>query len=179
MKTVEEKAKAYDKVREKIIVRFGTNVAEEIFSEFEESEDERIRQRFIKLVKMSSEVGGFALHKWEADEMLAWLEKQGKQSVCKTPSREIILAIWDLGNEWKELTGGSISTKYSTQLNYIQKHWHESEYYLKEKQSDQKPAEWSEETVKEALLSEVLPCFMHGGEADEVVAKLDEVMNKK
>ena len=33
--------------------------------------------------------------------------------------------------------------------------------------------------IKEALLSEVLPCFMHGGEADEVVAKLDEVLNKK
>lgn len=33
--------------------------------------------------------------------------------------------------------------------------------------------------IKEALLSEVLPCFMHGGEADEVVAKLDEVLNRK
>ena len=31
--------------------------------------------------------------------------------------------------------------------------------------------------IKEVLLSEVLPCFMHGGEADEVVAKLDEVLN--
>ena len=36
---------------------------------------------------------------------------------------------------------------------------------------------WQFERVKEALLSEVLPCFMHGGEADEVVAKLDEVLN--
>lgn len=34
------------------------------------------------------------------------------------------------------------------------------------------------EQIEEALLSEVLPCFMHGGEADEVVAKLDEVLNK-
>lgn len=33
--------------------------------------------------------------------------------------------------------------------------------------------------IEEALLSEVLPCFMHGGEADEVVAKLDEVLSKK
>lgn len=33
--------------------------------------------------------------------------------------------------------------------------------------------------IKEALLSLVLPCFMHGGEADEVVAKLDEVLNQK
>ncbi len=35
------------------------------------------------------------------------------------------------------------------------------------------------EAVKEALLSEVLPCFMHDGEADEVVAKLDEIMMTK
>ena len=33
--------------------------------------------------------------------------------------------------------------------------------------------------IKEALLSEVLPCFMHGGEADEVVAMLGEKLNKR
>jgi hypothetical protein len=33
--------------------------------------------------------------------------------------------------------------------------------------------------VKEKLISEVLPCFMNGGEADKVVAKLDEVLNQK
>jgi len=40
-------------------------------------------------------------------------------------------------------------------------------------------AKWQKEQINEALLSEVLPCFMHGGEADEVVAKLDEVLNQK
>ena len=34
------------------------------------------------------------------------------------------------------------------------------------------------EKVKELLLSEVLPCFMHGGEADEVVAMLDDKIMK-
>lgn len=43
----------------------------------------------------------------------------------------------------------------------------------------QRHVEWSEDLVKDVLLSEVLPCFMHGGEADEVVAKLDEVMSTK
>jgi hypothetical protein len=42
--TTEEKAKAYDKVREKIAIRFGSNVAKEIFSEYEETKDERIRK---------------------------------------------------------------------------------------------------------------------------------------
>ena len=35
------------------------------------------------------------------------------------------------------------------------------------------------EAVKKVLLSEVLPSFMNGGEADEVVAKLDEIMTTK
>lgn len=55
------------------------------------------------------------------------------ENIVNVPPREIILAIWDLGNEWKELTNGSISTEYGTQVDYIQKHWYESEYYLKYK----------------------------------------------
>ena len=39
-----------------------------------------------------------------------------------------------------------------------------------------KGCEYTRERIKEALLSDVLPCFMHGGEADEVVAKLEEVL---
>lgn len=68
------------------------------------------------------------------EKWLTWFENQDKHSIYNVPSREVILAIWDLGNEWKELTNGCISTKYGTQLNYIQKHWEESEYYLREKQ---------------------------------------------
>lgn len=79
-----------------------------------------------------------------AIKRLKELEKQGQQSICNIPSKEIILAIWDLGNEWKELTNGSISTEYGTQLEYIQKHWNESEYYLREKQGEQKPIDKAE-----------------------------------
>ena len=68
-------------------------------------------------------------------------EKQGEQKpILNVPTREVILSIWDLGNEWKELTNGCISTEYGTQLDYIQKHWHESEYYLREKQGEHKPS---------------------------------------
>ena len=45
----------------------------------EEFEDEKIRKRLIHLVKKSHEQGGYALHKWDADEMLTWLEKQGRK----------------------------------------------------------------------------------------------------
>ena len=40
-------------------------------------------------------------------------------------------------------------------------------------------AQYEYDKIIKALLSEVLPCFIHGGEADEVIAKLDEVLNRK
>ena len=49
-----------------------------------DDEDEKIRNKLINLIKMSNEVGGFALHKWEADEMLTWLDKQGKKKASYT-----------------------------------------------------------------------------------------------
>ena len=126
------------------------NLKRTIFPELAESEDERIRKELIEHVKdqQSSFISApDCRDKYEEEEnnkynsWIAWLEKQGKHSIYNVPSREVILAIWDLGNEWKELTNGSISTEYGTQLDYIQKHWHESEYYLKEKQGKQKPAD--------------------------------------
>lgn len=80
--SIEEKAKAYDKAI-KIAMNnpncFVKDVIEDIFPELKKSEDDKVRKKLIHLVKKSYEQGGYALHKWEADEMLAWLEKQGKQ----------------------------------------------------------------------------------------------------
>ena len=83
--TQEEKAKAYDKAREKIAVRFGTNVAEEIFSEFEESEDEKIRKGLINGFNeclKNSQYSNNAQKYWhniKIEDIFAWLEKQGEQ----------------------------------------------------------------------------------------------------
>lgn len=75
--SVEEKANAYDKVRGKIALRFGSNVAEDIFSEFELSEDEKIKKAIINI---------FATHKdyevyfgVSVKDIRVWLEKQGEQ----------------------------------------------------------------------------------------------------
>jgi len=38
---------------------------------------------------------------------------------------------------------------------------------------------WGRNKIIATLLTEVLPCFMHGGEADEVVAKLEEILDKE
>lgn len=136
--TIEQKAQRYDeaiKVAKDIrngkatYIPDGTPVIEAIFPELKESENEKIREEIISYIKANV----------RSDELceswIAWLEKQGEQKpIINVPPREVILSIWDLGNEWKELTNGCISTEYGTQLDYIQKHWHESEYYLKEKQ---------------------------------------------
>jgi len=73
-----EKAKAYDEVRDKIALRFGANVAKEIFSQFEESEDERIRKELIETIHLAYDCG-CSLDREQRDKYLAWLEK-GKQN---------------------------------------------------------------------------------------------------
>lgn len=79
-KTDKEKAKAYDKVREKIAIRFGSNVADEIFSEFEESEDERIRKALLnEFIHLQSK--GYKFAGLEGEEIVTWLEKQGEQKL--------------------------------------------------------------------------------------------------
>ena len=102
-------------------------------------DDEILQAISIGLTDAAEDLGWSDFGGLPIEEIQNWLEKQGKQkAILNVPSREVILSIWDLGNEWKELTNGSISTEYGTQLDYIQKHWHESEYYLREKQNEKK-----------------------------------------
>lgn len=108
---------------------------EYLFHELKESEDKRVKETLIKYFKECQKDA-------DCDELfcgltynniLTWLEKQGEN----VPSRNMILSVWELGNEWKGLTNGRV-TEYGTQLEYIQKHWNESEYYLRDKQDKQK-----------------------------------------
>lgn len=137
-----ERAKYYQKEN-------GSAVISAIFPELKESEDEKTRKAIISALNyLERELSWDAVGDVDILDAYAWLEKQGEQKlIMNVPPREVILSIWDLGNEWKELTKGSISTEYGTQLNYIQKHWHESEYYLREKQGEQNHT-WSEEDEK-------------------------------
>ena len=74
--SIEEKAELCDKAYDKVAARFGLNVANEIFPELKESEDERIRKALIQLV---NQCGEELLHPDNARQMLAWLEKQGEK----------------------------------------------------------------------------------------------------
>lgn len=136
-------ATAKDCLKDGTITSTAIDYISTIFPELVESEDEKIRKALIKGVESCKASGWTNFgNNVDIDVVLAWLEKQGEQKpIMNVPTREVILSIWDLGNEWKELTNGSISTEYGTQLDYIQKHWYESEYYLREKQGEQKPAD--------------------------------------
>lgn len=78
--TQEEKAKAYDEAYKRVAVRFGTYIADGIFPELRESEDEKIRKRLIAMCEHYIEC--YALDPYNIDnykEALAWLKKQGEQ----------------------------------------------------------------------------------------------------
>ena len=90
--TIQEKAKAYDEAIERAKEFIVASAAydkftiEKIFPELKESEDERIREALIALLKFGLEDGsaiapGFNETKEQA---LAWLEKQGKKPQGKS-----------------------------------------------------------------------------------------------
>lgn len=80
--TIEEKTKAYDEAYKRAAIRFGSNVADELFPELKESEDERIRKALIKgfnkLDKSATWYNGIT-----NGQIIAWLEKQGEQNPLK------------------------------------------------------------------------------------------------
>ena len=72
--SIEEKAKAYDKAYKKVAVRFGFNIADEIFPELKESEDERVRKEIIDFIYDKTDT--YEL-RGKSNSWLVWLEKQG------------------------------------------------------------------------------------------------------
>lgn len=87
--TQEEKAKAYDKALEKAKYlheaaangnyEIEVKTFECLFPELKESEDERIRKELIEHIKANCETGFLLFQKFSPDDVIAWLEKQGKQ----------------------------------------------------------------------------------------------------
>ena len=103
MKTLEEKAQAYDKAIERAKIKLDCcdssstvtkNTVYWIFPELRESEDKKIREELIHLVKKSHEQGGYALHKWEADRMIDWLEKLDEQSLVDKSELKFNVGEW-------------------------------------------------------------------------------------
>ena len=75
-----EKVKAYGEDIERTEKSYGNRIAEEIFPELKENEDEKIRRWIIDDIKynINNEFNNSKYTK-EAKKAIAWLEKQGKQ----------------------------------------------------------------------------------------------------
>ena len=136
--SIEEKAKAYDEVREKIAIRFGSNVADEIFSQFEMSKDEKVRKNIIIALKsQKDELKDFYMsHNTSESELVAWLEKQGepidKEKVLIGARKDIALSIIKyldnnsvgmcLSNmECEDIEDACINSKWTKLYNYMKK----------------------------------------------------------
>ena len=84
--SINEKAKAYDEAIERAKKLYGNGIAEGIFPELKESDDDRIRKWIIDDIRynMNNEPLNNSEYKKKAEKAIDWLEKQGKNSTDKT-----------------------------------------------------------------------------------------------
>ena len=76
--TEKEKTKAYDEAIERAKKLYSKGIAEEIFPELKESEDDKIRKEIISILRNAY----WTWNKNRFNELVAWLEKQSEQKPC-------------------------------------------------------------------------------------------------
>ena len=89
--TEKEKAKAYDEAIERAKKSYGNRIAEEIFPELKESEDEKIKKAIIEFFFFFDDNDTYSLVRKK--DIIAWLKEQGEQEepqVYETEDGEII-----------------------------------------------------------------------------------------
>ena len=133
--SIEEKARNYDEVYKKVAVRFGSNVADEIF--LKESEGERIRKALIDGFKRYNDRSVF--NGCLVREILSWLEKQGEQNPTDKVEHKFKVGDWIIHNKNIELANslmlvnGKYNNKYlckyidgqfSYNIEFIDKNYH-------------------------------------------------------
>ena len=99
--SINEKAKAYDEAIERAKKMYGNEIAEEIFHELKEDDDERIKKNCIHFLELQKQHHAAT---FEIEECIAWLERQGKKSSWK-PSKEEMDVLYSLSyitNEYDE-----------------------------------------------------------------------------
>ena len=97
--SIKEKAKAYDEAIERAKNLYGNGIAEEIFPELKESDDEKIRKEIISILRNAY----WTSNKNRFNELVAWLEKQGEQLTDKNKQRFEVgdLVVDNCGYVWK------------------------------------------------------------------------------
>lgn len=113
--SIEEKAKRYDEAYKKVAVRFGSNIADEIF--LKESEDEKIRKGLIDA--FNTAVGNDFLQRranLHHNKVIAWLEKQGEQKPTETADLRTWKYIVDAVLTEREDIGQYIDNPWTTEV---------------------------------------------------------------
>ena len=82
--TEKEKAKAYDEAIERAKKLYSNGIAEEIFHELKEYDDERIRKNCIHFLELQKQHHAAT---FEIEECISWLENQGKKYTDKNKPR--------------------------------------------------------------------------------------------
>ena len=82
--SINEKAKAYDEAIERAKKMYGNEIAEEIFHELKEGNDERIKRNCIHFLELQKHHHAAT---FEIEECIDWLEKQGEQLADKNEPR--------------------------------------------------------------------------------------------
>ena len=172
MKTVEEKAKAYDEVLNKLrhFITKGVDPlitradVQDFFPELAESEGEKIKKRITLCLEEC--VHSDVIRDYEKDECIAWLEKQEGCEHIKKDWLEHIKQSWYKegfidgkysGGTSKEWTINDATT-LSELIDFLENgtaklqhdltryaNWLKIQFTPIEKQGEQNPAEWSEE----------------------------------
>ena len=91
--STQEKAKAYDEAYKKVADRFGSDVADEIFTESKESYGERIRKAMISGMAALKEQGKETFATIPLNDCIDWLEKEGKQNSVNTDLDELVIQL--------------------------------------------------------------------------------------
>jgi len=181
IKSIEEKAKAYDEAIEKLCrlhddydtVSTLIDIKKElenIFPELAESEDDRIRKALVELVHDTTSDSLWVDYNVHKEDALAWLEKQGKQilvnsaKTCKDGQKSADAekgAKWNEGENpnsvWSEDDEEEFKIAIDTLVEAGQRdsaHWLKS---LKDRVQPQPKQEWSEEDRK--IIIELIGIF--------------------
>ena len=95
--SIEQKAKAYDEAIERANVKLTNEVAEDIFPELKESEDEKIREEILTAFSSGHDNSDIYGHGITYGQVRAWLEKQGEQKLAKVEPK-INVGDWVVNN---------------------------------------------------------------------------------
>ena len=167
MKTIEEKAKAYDEALKVLHKYDGANIMftqdlkEEMFPELKENEDERIRKELLAWLK-SRDGQTLPIDKYNA--AIAWLDKQGEQNTSFSDVQTYLKGV-DRVQSYSELSEyekifDRIADTYAHRKNkegynevwYVKERAAEMLYHAKkeiEKQGEQKPFDYENANIQQ------------------------------